>query len=61
MLSLAKKLWKEEAGQGMTEYGLILGIIAIAVIAVLTLMKDQLVAVFTNITGELEDTLPAVP
>ncbi|MHB1419237.1 MAG: Flp family type IVb pilin [Bacillota bacterium] len=57
MLKLAKRLWKEEAGQGMTEYGLILGIIAIAVIVVLTTMKDSLVAVFTNIQASLAATL----
>lgn len=46
-------LIKDEAGQGMTEYGLIIALIAIAVIAALGLMKTQIVAVFTKATTGL--------
>ena len=34
MFSWLKSFWQEEEGQGMTEYGLILGIIAIGVIGI---------------------------
>ncbi|MHB1419236.1 MAG: Flp family type IVb pilin [Bacillota bacterium] len=47
MTKLARNIWDEE-GQGMTEYGLILGVVAIAVIAVLALIKDSLIRVFYN-------------
>jgi pilus assembly protein Flp/PilA len=53
MLNLLKRLWKEEEGQAMTEYGLILGVIAIAVIAALFLMRPQLVAIYDSITASL--------
>lgn len=46
-------LMKDETGQGMTEYGLIIALVAIAVIAALGLMKDQIVAVFTKSTTGL--------
>lgn len=47
-------LLEEESGQGMVEYGLILVLVAIGVIVALGLLKEQLVAVFTKITGELQ-------
>lgn len=53
MLNVLRKLWKEESGQGLTEYGLILGIVAIAVIGVLIAMKDKLLAVFNSINNGL--------
>ncbi|WP_437181945.1 Flp family type IVb pilin [Salirhabdus salicampi] len=37
-----KEFFIEEEGQGMTEYGLILGLIALAVVAVLILFGDTL-------------------
>jgi pilus assembly protein Flp/PilA len=39
-----KRFIKEEEGQGMTEYGLILGVIAIGAIAAFGLFGDALVA-----------------
>ncbi|HHU33085.1 MAG: Flp family type IVb pilin [Zhaonellaceae bacterium] len=56
MLSLVRRLWQEEDGQAMTEYGLILGIIAVAVIAALVLMRDELNTIFSDITSGLQNT-----
>ena len=53
MLSKIKLFFKDESGQAMTEYGLIIALVAVAVIAVIGLMSDQLVAVFTKITDSL--------
>ena len=50
---------KEEAGQGMAEYGLILALVAIAAVAALILVGDQLETVFTRVNTELSDALPA--
>ncbi|HHX50800.1 MAG TPA: Flp family type IVb pilin [Clostridia bacterium] len=55
MFSWLKSFWQEEEGQGMTEYGLILGIIAIGVIGILFAMRGQLQTIFDNIKGGLED------
>ena len=54
MKQMLTRLVKEESGQGMTEYGLILGIIAIAIIVVLGTMSDSLETVFNNIKTELD-------
>lgn len=53
MLSLLKSLWKEERGQGMTEYGLILALLVIGVIAVLVVMGPKLVQKFQNVSDNL--------
>lgn len=38
MLNLLRRLWKEEEGQGMVEYGLIIALVAIVVVAGLTIL-----------------------
>jgi pilus assembly protein Flp/PilA len=48
MINTMKKLWADEEGQGMVEYGLIVGIISVAVIASLTTMKDSLIKLFAS-------------
>jgi pilus assembly protein Flp/PilA len=46
MTNKLKGLLKEEQGQGMTEYGLVLGVIAVAVVATLIALRGQIVALF---------------
>jgi len=46
-------LIKDEAGQGMVEYGLIIGLIAIVLITALTALNGGLSGVFTKITTAL--------
>jgi pilus assembly protein Flp/PilA len=53
MVNTMKKLWADEEGQGMVEYGLIVGIISVAVIASLTSMKGSLVQLFQKATEGL--------
>jgi len=43
----------DERGQGLVEYGLIIALIAILLVASLTGVKDALVSTFTTITGSL--------
>lgn len=56
MLDIIKKLLKDEEGQGLTEYALIIALIAIAVIGVMLIFRNQLREVFTNITSGLQST-----
>jgi pilus assembly protein Flp/PilA len=39
----------EENAQGLVEYALILGIVSIAVLVAMFFMRDQLLAIFSNI------------
>ncbi len=48
MTNMLKRLWKEEEGQGMTEYGLIIALIAVLLIGTLVAFKDKIAAVFTG-------------
>jgi pilus assembly protein Flp/PilA len=53
MLKLVKKLVREEEGQGMVEYALIIALVAVLLIAGLTTLKDDIAAVFTAIGNSL--------
>lgn len=46
-------LRRDERGQGMVEYGLIIALVAVVVVAALTGLGSQLVTLFTNITKSL--------
>lgn len=48
-----KETIKDEKGQGMVEYALIIGLVAVLLIGGLTLMKDKIAATFTSITTAL--------
>lgn len=54
MMNKIKGLFIEEQGQGMTEYGLILGLIALAVVTVLGLFGDELNIKFQALLTELQ-------
>jgi len=48
-----KELWINEEGQGMAEYGLIIALIAVVVIAALTLMGKKIMTKFTDVNNAL--------
>ena len=50
------KLWKNEEGQGMVEYGLIIALVAVVVIVALGLIGGQVKEVFNNIVEKLGGT-----
>lgn len=43
----------EDEGQGLVEYALIIGVIAIAVIVAMVFFKDQLQNMYSNIGNDL--------
>lgn len=56
MESLLRGLWREDAGQGMTEYALIIALVAVAIVAVVILFREQIRAVFTSATTTLQNS-----
>ncbi|HEY8488607.1 MAG TPA: Flp family type IVb pilin [Thermaerobacter sp.] len=46
---------RDEAGQGMVEYGLIIALIAVVLIAALTALSGGLDTIFDKVTNELKD------
>ncbi|MDQ0350784.1 pilus assembly protein Flp/PilA [Alkalibacillus filiformis] len=54
MLEKFKGLLVEEEGQGMVEYGLIVGLISVVVVALLVTVGDNLKEVFTDIGNALD-------
>ncbi len=53
MLDLIRRLVKEEEGQGMVEYGLIIALVAIIAMAGLQFLGPAIDAVFDDITSAL--------
>jgi len=53
MLNIFKRLVREEEGQGMAEYGLILALIAVVVIGALTAVGTKLNTHFQTISTNL--------
>lgn len=47
------KLFKDEEGQGLVEYGLIIGLIAVVLILALTSLTGGLSTIFGKITTQL--------
>ncbi len=51
-------LLKEEEGQGMTEYGLIIGLLVVIVVAVIAIFGPRITAVFTRSGTALDNATP---
>ena len=53
MKQMIMKLWKAEEGATAVEYGLMVALIAAAIIASVTLLGTGLAGTFTNVTAQL--------
>jgi pilus assembly protein Flp/PilA len=53
MKALFTRLWKNEEGQDLAEYALLIALIALVVIAAVTLLGTQIQTVFNNIANAL--------
>ena len=52
-MSFLMKLFRDEEGQGLTEYALILGAIAIAVVVILLAIGGHINNIFSTVRDEL--------
>jgi Flp pilus assembly pilin Flp len=57
LLRLMRLDFKREEGQGVTEYGIVLAFVAVALAAVLVTLKDQI----TSFIGKVGDDLSNLP
>jgi pilus assembly protein Flp/PilA len=48
-----KAFWMDESGQGLTEYALIIALVAVALIGVLIVFRNQIGGVFDRASTEL--------
>lgn len=58
---MLKKFFKDESGQGMVEYALIIALIAIVVIVALSTLSGKIRGVFENSSNELGKVTTAAP
>jgi pilus assembly protein Flp/PilA len=56
MKNLMVRLWKEEEGQDLTEYALLLTLIALATITAIQGLATKISAVFSSATSALTTT-----
>ena len=52
-MEILKRLWAEESGQGMAEYGLILALIAVVVMGTLGFLGEAIDAKFAEVKTKL--------
>jgi pilus assembly protein Flp/PilA len=57
MMNLLKKLYRDEEGQGLAEYALILALVSLVVIASLNELGDSLKGIFTGIKNAIPDVV----
>ena len=53
MIALAKKLWNDESGQGLSEYALLLGLIVIGVVLLIQGMGVSIKTIFNKANADL--------
>jgi pilus assembly protein Flp/PilA len=56
MTSILKRLWREEQGQDLTEYALLIVLVALVAIASMTTLGASISDVFVNATANLTTT-----
>jgi Flp pilus assembly pilin Flp len=52
-MELFKSLWRDESGQGLTEYAVIIALVAVGLLLVLVAFREAIAQVFRDTTAEL--------
>jgi pilus assembly protein Flp/PilA len=53
MIDTLRKLWSDDEGQDLAEYGLLLALIAVVLVTAVGLFKDAIIAAFSKATSVL--------
>ncbi|MGH9479503.1 MAG: Flp family type IVb pilin [Terriglobales bacterium] len=53
MKSLLTRIWRDDSGQDMAEYAIVLGVIAVVTVGVITLFGGQVQTLWKNATTAL--------
>ena len=61
LFTYLKVRFASKKGQGMVEYGLIIGIIAVILVAALTVLNEPLTTLFGNIASIISGNTPDAP
>lgn len=54
MKHLFKSLWADDSGQGLTEYALIIALVAIGLVAILLIFRNAIGDIFNTIAETLD-------
>lgn len=54
-MKLLQKLWKDESGQGLVEYGLLILLIVVIAVAALQLFGSSITAMFGKMNTKVND------
>ena len=60
MKQLMQRIWSDESGQGMVEYALIVGLVAVGLIAVFLFLRNSTGTVLNTAADSLKNT-PSTP
>ena len=52
-MQLIKNFWRDESGQGLTEYAVIVALVAVGLILVLVAFREAIAQVFRDTTTQL--------
>lgn len=58
MFNAVKRLWQDDAGAELTEYSLVIGVVALGAIAVLTLFRNAIRDFFDKMIASLNAINP---
>lgn len=54
-MKILQRLWKDESGQGLVEYGLLIVLIVVIAVAALTVFGDSIKDLFGGIDAKVND------
>lgn len=60
MLKKIKNLLTDEKGQGMTEYGLVLGVVGVGAVVALVALRTQITTLLNNIKDKITESTTTI-